>query len=161
LQRGDLEALAAANVSAGDHVISPHHVGLRLGKARTVPVIGVARQLSPLAPDYPTDLVIAWLATVRTDQCVCSLLIGFGKKFAFFHNWVNSRFRYEEKYSILSIAMTKRKKEKFSVTKAVKSNARDVVGQPKPSRVVEDKPKPEGRESKHKPSLEQITESGE
>jgi hypothetical protein len=57
--------------------------------------------------------------------------------------------------------MTKRKKEKFSVTKAVKSNARDQVGQPKPSRVVEDRPKPEGRESKHKPSLEQIIESGE
>jgi hypothetical protein len=57
--------------------------------------------------------------------------------------------------------MTKRKKEKFSVTKAVKSNARDQVGQPKPSRVVEDRPKPEGRESKHKASLEQIIESGE
>ena len=70
-------------------------------------------------------------------------------------------FRTEEKYSILSIAMTKRKKETFSVTKAVKANARDVVGQPKPSRVVEDKPKPEGRESKHKASLEQLIEASE
>jgi len=57
--------------------------------------------------------------------------------------------------------MTKRKAEKLSVTKAVKSNARDQVGQPKPSRVVDDRPKTEGRESKHKPSLEQLIESSE
>jgi hypothetical protein len=60
------------------------------------------------------------------------------------------------KYSILGSAMTKRKVEKFSVTKAVKSNARDQVGQPKPSRVLpEEKPKSEGRESKHKTKLEE------
>jgi hypothetical protein len=57
--------------------------------------------------------------------------------------------------------MTKRKIEKFSVTKAVKSNARDQVGQPKPSRIVEDRPKGDGRESKHKPSLEDLIESSE
>jgi hypothetical protein len=57
--------------------------------------------------------------------------------------------------------MTKRKKEKFSVTTAVKSNARDVVGQPKPGRVIEEKPKPETRESKHKPSLEELIDSAE
>jgi hypothetical protein len=57
--------------------------------------------------------------------------------------------------------MTKRKVEKFSVTKAVKSNARDQVGQPKASRVIEEKPKTEGRESKHKQSLEDLIESGE
>jgi len=57
--------------------------------------------------------------------------------------------------------MTKRKREKFSVTKAVKSNARDQVGQPKASRVVDNRPKPEGRESKHKPSLEDLIESSE
>jgi hypothetical protein len=57
--------------------------------------------------------------------------------------------------------MTKRKVEKFSVTKAVKSNARDQVGQPKPSRVLEDRPKNEGRESKHKTSLEDLIEKAE
>jgi hypothetical protein len=57
--------------------------------------------------------------------------------------------------------MTKRKIEKFSVTKAVKANARDQVGQPKPGRVVEDRPKEEGRESKHKPKLEELIETGE
>ena len=57
--------------------------------------------------------------------------------------------------------MTKRKIEKFSVTKAVKSNARDVVGQPKPGRVLDDRAKEEGRENKHKPSLEELIESAE
>jgi len=57
--------------------------------------------------------------------------------------------------------MTKRKAAKFSVTKAVKSNARDQVGQPKPSRVLEDRPRTEGRESKHKPSLERLMEGPE
>jgi hypothetical protein len=57
--------------------------------------------------------------------------------------------------------MTKRKVEKFSVTKAVKSNARDQVGQPKASRVIEEKPKAETREAKHKPKLEELIESAE
>jgi hypothetical protein len=57
--------------------------------------------------------------------------------------------------------MTKRRVEKFSVTKAVKSNARDQVGQPKASRVLEDKPKPDGREAKHKPKMEQLIDSAE
>jgi hypothetical protein len=51
--------------------------------------------------------------------------------------------------------MTKRKPGKFSATKAVKANARAVVGQPKPVRVVEDKPRT-GRQTKHKRKLDQI-----
>ncbi len=57
--------------------------------------------------------------------------------------------------------MTKRKPAKFSVTKAVKSNARDQVGQPKPSRVVDEKPRPDERGAKHKPNLEELIEAGE
>lgn len=57
--------------------------------------------------------------------------------------------------------MTKRKVEKFSVTKAVKANAREQVGQPKPSRVLPEKPKDEGRESKHKTKLEDLIDSAE
>ena len=74
---------------------------------------------------------------------------------------IYSSFRPGEKYSILGTAMTKRKVEKFSVTKAVKSNVRDKVGQPKPSRVVEDRPKDEGRGDKHKTSLEELIEQAE
>ena len=51
--------------------------------------------------------------------------------------------------------MTKRKPGKFSVTKAVKANARERVGQPKPARVVDTEPRT-GREAKHKPKLEQL-----
>ena len=57
--------------------------------------------------------------------------------------------------------MTKRKLQQFSVTKAVKSNSRDQVGQPRASRVIEDKPKPESREAKHKPKLDELIESAE
>jgi hypothetical protein len=49
--------------------------------------------------------------------------------------------------------MTKRKPGKFSATKAVKANARERIGQPKPARVVDTEPRT-GREAKHKPKLE-------
>jgi hypothetical protein len=51
--------------------------------------------------------------------------------------------------------MTKRKPTPFSATKAVKANARERVGQPKPARVVESEPRT-GRETKHKPKMEEI-----
>ena len=57
--------------------------------------------------------------------------------------------------------MTKRKRQEFSVTKAVKSNARDQVGQPKASRVIEEKQKPGERGEKHKESLEELMEQAE
>lgn len=53
--------------------------------------------------------------------------------------------------------MAKRKPGKFSATKAVKANARERVGQPKPVRVVQDEPRT-GRQVKHKPKLEEILE---
>jgi hypothetical protein len=51
--------------------------------------------------------------------------------------------------------MAKRKKAEFSAAKAVKANARERVGQPKPSRVLPDAPRT-GRKAKHKPKLEEI-----
>ncbi len=56
--------------------------------------------------------------------------------------------------------MTKRKPGKFSATKAVKAKARERVGQPKPSRVVDTGPRT-GREAKHKPRLEEIIRQAE
>jgi hypothetical protein len=58
-------------------------------------------------------------------------------------------------YSILELAMRKRKPALFSAAKAVRANAREHVGQPKPSRVVDDQPRT-GRQAKHKPKLEEI-----
>ena len=51
--------------------------------------------------------------------------------------------------------MTRKKPAKFSATKAVKANARERVGQPKPVRIVEEKPKV-GRQAKHKKKLERV-----
>ncbi len=50
--------------------------------------------------------------------------------------------------------MTKRKADKFSVTKAVKANAREQVGQPRPARAILPRPKNEQRGAKHKSTLE-------
>jgi hypothetical protein len=56
--------------------------------------------------------------------------------------------------------MTKRKPSRFSATKAVKANARERVGQPKPARVVDTEPRT-GRDAKHKPKLDQIIQQEE
>jgi len=51
--------------------------------------------------------------------------------------------------------MTKRKPGIFSAAKAVKANAREHVGQPKPARVIRSEPRT-GRAAKHKPKLDEI-----
>jgi hypothetical protein len=51
--------------------------------------------------------------------------------------------------------MPKRKPPRFSAAKAVKANARERVGQPKPSRALAEKPRT-GRQAKHKPKLEDM-----
>lgn len=56
---------------------------------------------------------------------------------------------------------SKNKADKFSVTKAVKSNARDRVGQPPPAKVIIDKPRQEKRLAKHKPRLNDLLQNGE
>lgn len=53
--------------------------------------------------------------------------------------------------------MTKVKKQVFSVTKAVKANARERVGTPPPEVVLpDDKTRSERRTSKHKVTLEKL-----
>lgn len=56
--------------------------------------------------------------------------------------------------------MTKRKPSTFSAAKAVKANARERVGQPKPVRIIQSEPRT-GREAKHKPKLEEIIRQAE
>lgn len=63
-------------------------------------------------------------------------------------------------FHILILAVTKRKPARFSATKAVKANARERVGQPKPARVVNDKPRT-GRQAKHKPKLQDVLQREE
>ena len=52
--------------------------------------------------------------------------------------------------------MPTKKSRPFSITKAVKLNARDQVGQPKPSKVILSEPKESRRDRKHKPKLEDV-----
>ena len=56
--------------------------------------------------------------------------------------------------------MAKKKQERFSAAKAVKANARERVGQPKPVRAIDEKPRT-GRQIKHKPKLEEVLEQEE
>ncbi len=52
--------------------------------------------------------------------------------------------------------MAKKKSKPFSVTKAVKANARAQVGQPPPEKVIASEPKESRRTRKHKPTLAEI-----
>ena len=54
------------------------------------------------------------------------------------------------------MAKKRPKKKIFSAVKAVKSNARDRVGQPKAERVIEDMPRDEKRKEKHKATLSDL-----
>jgi hypothetical protein len=56
------------------------------------------------------------------------------------------------------MAKRKRRPEKFSVVKAVKANARDRVGQPRPERVINDQKS--SRKPKHRQTMPQLL-SGE
>jgi hypothetical protein len=70
-------------------------------------------------------------------------------------------FRSGGVYNILNLAVTKRKPARFSATKAVKANARERVGQPKPARVIDETKPRTPREAKHKPKLEELLREGE
>ena len=57
--------------------------------------------------------------------------------------------------------MAKKKQAKFSVTKAVKRNARERVGQPKPEKVIVSEPQGERRERRHKKTLADLLQRDE
>jgi hypothetical protein len=57
--------------------------------------------------------------------------------------------------------MAKKKREMFSVTKAVKRNARERVGQPKPEKVIVSEPQQERRGRRHKKTLTDLLEREE
>lgn len=59
------------------------------------------------------------------------------------------------------MAKRRAKKKTFSAVKAVKSNARDRVGQPKAERVIEDTPGEQRRKEKHKATLSDLLNAEE
>ena len=85
LQLRDLKWLAAADVGAGELVVAAHHVGLRLGKAGSVALIGIAGQLRTFAAYYPRNLVLGRLAALGAGKVVAALFGGLDEKFPLFH----------------------------------------------------------------------------
>jgi hypothetical protein len=69
-------------------------------------------------------------------------------------------FRRRADCFILVYAMAKPKKKTFSAAKAVKANARERVGQPKPSRILPDAPRT-GRKAKHKTKMDELLRGDE
>jgi hypothetical protein len=57
--------------------------------------------------------------------------------------------------------MAEKKQAKFSVTKAVKRNARERVGQPKPEKIIVSEPQRERRERRHKKTLADLLQRDE
>jgi hypothetical protein len=54
------------------------------------------------------------------------------------------------------VAAKKKSAKAFSVMKAVKANARERIGQPKPERVIAEKPSPSSRKAKYKEKMSEI-----
>jgi hypothetical protein len=174
LKGGDLEGLSAANIGARQLVVTSYHVRLSFGEAGAVALVGPARKLVLFAADDPGDFVVGGLSAPGTSETMGSLLGGFVEKVPFFHLLSSASrpfsevrrdrgrrpFRQGGIYSILNLGMAKRKQERFSATKAVKANARERVGQPKPTRVVRDQPRT-GRKAKHKDKLEEMVRGEE
>jgi hypothetical protein len=57
------------------------------------------------------------------------------------------------------MAARKKTAKKFSITKAVKANARERLGQPRAERIIVAKPPAEERKAKHKKTLGEILDS--
>jgi hypothetical protein len=85
LNAGDLEALAAADVLAHHHVVTAQHVGLCLGKLRSIAFVDPRRQTLFLRAHQPLNLILRCLMAVRTIQCRGLLVRTFIKKIALFH----------------------------------------------------------------------------
>src|ERR1700687_2043156 len=62
----NLKSLAAAQVLAHHHVVSPQHVRLRLGELRAVTIVGPRRQTLLLHAHQPMDLILRPLMAMRT-----------------------------------------------------------------------------------------------
>ncbi len=57
--------------------------------------------------------------------------------------------------------MAKKKQAKFSVTKTVKRNARDRVGQPKPEKIIASEPRETRQERRHPETLKDLLRDNE
>lgn len=79
------EALTATNVFAANQVVAANHVGLGLGEAGAVSLVGSARELCFFAPNQPVQFVLSRLRAVRACHGVRPHLCPFIEKFTLFH----------------------------------------------------------------------------
>lgn len=93
----------------------------------------------------------------RLDSC---LLFPSGRIYSILVFATGKRKRPRTRNRSVEDGVPKRKPGRFSAAKAVKANARDRVGQPKPARVVDDAPRT-GRRAKHKPKIDDLIQQVE
>ena len=88
LERRNFERLTATDISALELIVAANHIGLGLGEAGAVTLVGAARQLRALAANDPGDLVIASLSALGAGEVVRPLFRCFVKEFPLFHRWL-------------------------------------------------------------------------
>jgi hypothetical protein len=84
---GNVEALAAAHILAGHHVVFANHVGSKFGEAGAVALVGTAAKLVFLGAHHPGHFIFRRLVTVGTVQRSQFLLLLLVKKIALFHKF--------------------------------------------------------------------------
>jgi hypothetical protein len=85
LEAIDFKRLAATNIYAGELVVSPDHIGLRLGKPGAVAFVGVPGELGALTTNDPGDLVFAGLPALGASEVVSACFGRLVEKIPFFH----------------------------------------------------------------------------
>src|ERR1700677_709017 len=65
---GQIEALAAADVAAGGHIVDANHVRAGLAEAGLIVVVGAGLQAFLFAANHPADRVLVFFAAVRAPQ---------------------------------------------------------------------------------------------
>jgi hypothetical protein len=85
LDAGDLKALAAARILAGDHIIAPDHVASGFGEFGAVAFVSAGRELALLGADQPGKFIFALLAAMRAVESVGLFGFFLVKEVALFH----------------------------------------------------------------------------
>ena len=85
LELCDFKRLTTAYIGARQFVVPPHHVGLRLGEPRSVPLVRPARDLRPLPPYNPCHLVLRRLTALGAYKRMRAKLRRFVEKIPLFH----------------------------------------------------------------------------
>src|SRR5574338_114458 len=85
LDSGNFEALAAAEVLAGQQVFAADHVRAGLGELGAIAFVGTSGELLLLGADDPADVVFVLLAAMGAGERGFPGLLPLVIKFALFH----------------------------------------------------------------------------